>query len=61
MRYGMEYEETHESMQIHRRDRKYKSHKLAVGAGKSRQHKVPTTLSSTGDVAHKKAMDNQHT
>lgn len=55
MRYGMDYEEIHENMHMHRADKKYKSHKIAVGAGKSRQHQVPTTLSSSGDIAMKKS------
>lgn len=55
MRYGMEYEETHENMHTHRRERKYKSHKIAVGAGRSRHVRIPTTFSSTGDIAAKKS------
>ena len=55
MRYGMEYEEIHENIHIHRRERKYRLHKIAVGVGKSRHHKVPTTFSSTGDIAMKKS------
>jgi hypothetical protein len=54
MRYGMDYEEIHENMHMHRPEKKYKAHKIAVGAGKSRHHRVPTTLSSSGDIAMKK-------
>jgi hypothetical protein len=31
--YGNEFEETHESMHIHRRERHYNGHKLAVAVG----------------------------
>ena len=55
MRYGMEYEETHDNMHIHKRERKYRFHKLSIGMGKSRRRSVPTTHSSTGDIAMKKA------
>ncbi len=31
--YGYEPEETHENMHIHRRERRYRGHKLAVAVG----------------------------
>jgi hypothetical protein len=31
--YGMDFEETHENMHIHRRERHYSGHKLAVAVG----------------------------
>ena len=55
MRYGMEYEEVHENMHMHRPEKKFKLHKIAVGAGKSRQHRAPTTFSSSGDISMKKS------
>lgn len=32
-KYGEDFEDTHESMRLHRRERHYSGHKLAVGVG----------------------------
>lgn len=35
-KYGSTFDDTHESMRLHRRERRYRGHKLAVAIGHNR-------------------------
>jgi len=47
--YGEEFEDTHESMRLHRRERRYNGHKLAVGVGHNKLQRAGRSGSAKRD------------